>query len=102
MACCAGALAQACAASHPDLPLIVIEDALSSNAPHIKELKRHNLRFILGVKPGDHQYLFAHVAQAHAEGRTTEFECERDGVNYTCGKLSQLTQASNCTLVSIL
>ena len=65
---------------HPYLPLIVVEDALSSNAPHIKELKRHNLRFILGVKPGDHQYLFAHVAQAQVEGRTTEFEFERDGI----------------------
>jgi hypothetical protein len=65
---------------HPYLPLIVVEDALSANAPHIKELKRHNLRFILGVKPGDHQYLFAHVAQAQVEGRTTEFEFERDGV----------------------
>ncbi|MDH3505478.1 MAG: transposase, partial [Nitrospirota bacterium] len=65
---------------HPHLPLIVVEDALSSNAPHIEELKRHKLRFILGVKPGDDGYLFAHVAQARAEGRTTEFELRRDGV----------------------
>jgi hypothetical protein len=62
--------------------LIVVEDALSSNAPHIKELQRHNLRFILGVKPGDHQYLFVQVAQAQAAGRTTEFECERDGSSH--------------------
>ena len=34
---------------HPHLPLIVIEDALSSNAPHIRELQKHNLHFILGV-----------------------------------------------------
>lgn len=65
---------------HPHLPLIIVEDALSSNAPHIEELKRHNLRFILGVKPGDHRFLFAYVAQARMEGRTTEFEFERDGV----------------------
>ena len=65
---------------HPHLPLIIIEDALSSNAPHIEELKRHNLRFILGVKPGDHRFLFAHVAQARLDGRTSEFEFERDGV----------------------
>ncbi len=65
---------------HPRLPLIIVEDALSANAPHIRELKRHNLRFILGVKPGDHKYLFAHVAQAQEEGRTTEFEREEDGV----------------------
>ena len=62
---------------HPRLPLIITEDALSANAPHIKELKRHNLRFVLGVKPGDHSYLFNHVAQAHAEGKTPEFEIQR-------------------------
>lgn len=39
---------------HPDLPLIVTEDALSSNAPHIRELEKHNLHYILGVKEGDH------------------------------------------------
>ena len=37
---------------HPHLPFIVIEDALSSNGPHIRELQRHDLRFILGVKVG--------------------------------------------------
>jgi hypothetical protein len=65
---------------HPRLPLIIIEDALSANAPHIRELKRHDLRFILGVKPGDHSYLFTYVDQAQAEGRTTEFEIKKDGV----------------------
>ena len=64
---------------HPRLPLIIVEDALSSNTPHIRELRRHGFRFILGVKPGDHAYLFAHVAQAQAEGRTTEVEFRRDG-----------------------
>ena len=67
---------------HPHLPVIVIEDALSSNAPHIEELKRHNLRFILGVKPGDHSYLFNYVAEAQAAGRTTEFECIRKGTTH--------------------
>jgi disulfide oxidoreductase YuzD len=44
---------------HPNLPVIVVEDALSSNAPHIRELQRHNLRYILGVKEGDHEFLLA-------------------------------------------
>ena len=35
---------------HPHLGLIVIEDALSSNAPHIRELQDYNLHYILGVK----------------------------------------------------
>lgn len=65
---------------HPRLPLIIIEDALSANAPHIRELKRHNLRFILGVKPGDHAYLFDFVRQADEAGETTRFEIAKDGV----------------------
>jgi hypothetical protein len=67
---------------YPRLALVIIEDALSANAPHIKELKRHNFRFILGVKPGDHAYLFNYVAQAHSAGQTTEFEVQVDGVGH--------------------
>jgi hypothetical protein len=46
---------------HPHLNLIIIEDGISSNAPHIKDLTAHNLRYILGVKSGDHEYLFSYV-----------------------------------------
>jgi len=58
---------------HPHLPVIVTEDALSSNAPHIRELKALNLRFILGVKPGDHQFLFEQADAAVKAGKATEF-----------------------------
>jgi hypothetical protein len=63
---------------HPDLPLIITEDGLSSNAPHIKALKAGNFRFILGVKEGDHAYLFNYVNTAHEAGQTTEYE-QREG-----------------------
>lgn len=43
---------------HPHLKVIVVEDGLSSNAPHIQDLKENNMRFILGAKPGDHKWLF--------------------------------------------
>ncbi|MCP4991604.1 MAG: transposase, partial [Colwellia sp.] len=59
---------------HPHLPLIITEDALSPNAPHIQDLKLHNLHFILGVKPGDHTFLFNYVNNALRNGGTTEFE----------------------------
>lgn len=49
---------------HPHLPLIVIEDALASNAPHIKLLQDLDMKFILGVKPGDHKYLFDWIADS--------------------------------------
>ena len=44
---------------HPHLKLIVTEDGLGSNAPPIDTLKRHNMNFILGCKPGDNTALFA-------------------------------------------
>ncbi|MFK7972151.1 MAG: hypothetical protein AB8F95_17410 [Bacteroidia bacterium] len=46
---------------HPKLKIIVTEDGLSSNAPHIQSLKEHKCSFILGAKPGDHKYLFEQV-----------------------------------------
>ncbi len=48
-------------ADHPHLPVIITEDALSSNAPHIRDLQAAHAHFILGVKPGDHHYLFEQV-----------------------------------------
>ena len=39
---------------HPHLPMIVTEDSLSSNAPHIETLQEYGCHYILGVKEGDH------------------------------------------------
>jgi len=60
---------------HPHLKVIVVEDGLASNGPHIRELQRLNLRFILGAKPGDHAFLFTHLNLAVQQGRAREIEC---------------------------
>lgn len=59
---------------HPHLKVIVVEDGLASNAPHIKELQRLDLRFILGAKPGDHVALFQQLRQAESEGKAEKVE----------------------------
>jgi Transposase DDE domain len=59
---------------HPHLKVIVTEDSLSSNAPHIEVLQAHNLHYILGVKEGDHAYLFEQVAAAEQAGRVTYYD----------------------------
>ncbi len=56
---------------HPNLKLIVVEDGLASNAPHIRQLNRLDMRFLLGAKPDDHEHLFAEVVRAHDEERAT-------------------------------
>lgn len=43
---------------HPHLKAILIEDGLSSTAPHIRMIEEYNLKYILVAKPGDHEFLF--------------------------------------------
>lgn len=53
---------------HPQLKLTVVEDGLSSNAPHIRDLQRLGISYILGAKPGDHQHLYDQVIAAGDSG----------------------------------
>jgi hypothetical protein len=59
---------------HPHLKFIVTEDSLSSNAPHIATLHAYDLHYILGVKEGDHAFLFQQVQAAEYIGRVTYYE----------------------------
>ena len=52
---------------HPHLKIIVIEDGLASNGPHINLLKSLNMRFILGAKPKDHTFLYDWVAHSSVQ-----------------------------------
>jgi hypothetical protein len=56
---------------HPRLNLLVVEDGLASNAPHIRDLVELRMHFLLGVKPGDHGFLFERVAEAFQQDRVT-------------------------------
>ena len=49
---------------HPHLKAILIEDGLSSTAPHIRTIKEHNLSYILGAKPGDYRFLFEQLKES--------------------------------------
>jgi hypothetical protein len=54
---------------HPHLKFIITEDSLSSNAPHIETLHAYDLHYLLGVKEGDHTFLFQQVQAAEHAGR---------------------------------
>ena len=54
---------------HPHLPVIVVEDGLSSNAPHLRDLREADAHYIIGVKPGDHTFLFAHLQSLDEAGQ---------------------------------
>lgn len=60
-------------AEFPRLPVIVVEDGISSNAPHIRDLQQYDMRFILGAKPGDHPLLFENLDRAIKNGTCVTF-----------------------------
>lgn len=47
---------------HPHLKLIIVEDALSANGPHIKMLQSLDMKFIISVKPDGNKFLFDWIA----------------------------------------
>ncbi len=61
-------------ADYPQRVFTLTEDALSPNAPHIRQIRAHGYHFIRGVKAGDHAYLFEQVALARQAGRATAYE----------------------------
>jgi hypothetical protein len=69
---------------HPRLPMLVVEDGLASNAPHIRELQRLDMRFLLGCKPGDHEYLYERLLEAHDAGHVSEVEWKDDDQQTHC------------------
>ena len=59
---------------HPKLKLIVVEDSLASTGPHVQLLESLDMRYILGVKEGDHQALFEAVQTQLVAGGCQEWE----------------------------
>jgi hypothetical protein len=55
---------------HPCLPVIATGDGLTANAPLIRDLSSHTIRFILGAKPGDHTFLFQQLDTGVGSGQT--------------------------------
>ena len=52
---------------HPHVQVIVLEDGLASNGPHLDLLERLNLRYLIGVRENDHAMLFQHLEGTSAD-----------------------------------
>jgi hypothetical protein len=65
-------------ASHPKIELILVADALHSTGPLIRDLKHYNMNFILGVKPGSHEKLFAHIERKDELGELSHVTVEEE------------------------
>jgi len=56
---------------HSHIKIMIVEDALAANAPHIKLIEKLSMKYIIGVKPKDHEYLFDWIKNSEKE--TIEF-----------------------------
>ena len=61
---------------HPHLQVIILGDGIASNAPYIRLLESYKMKYLLGAKPGDHQFLFDTV-EASEGAVYYEFRDER-------------------------
>jgi hypothetical protein len=52
---------------HPHLKAIIVEDGLASNQPHLSLLDSLKLQYIIGVKQGDHAFLFDWIKNIKAD-----------------------------------
>jgi hypothetical protein len=57
---------------YPDLKPILVEDALSANAPHIRQITGYGWFFVLNVKPDSHASLERQFAGRRASGQVKE------------------------------
>ena len=71
---------------HPRLKLLVVEHGLASNAPHIRDLFKLRMHFILVVKPGDHAVLFGRNRQPAADetGLAAGIGVEEKAASWSC------------------
>jgi hypothetical protein len=66
----------------PQLKLIVVEDALSANAPHIRLLKELSMSYIIVAKLTSHTYMVNIIEQRMTVGEGSQFETtDVDGTN---------------------
>ena len=61
---------------HPHLKVIIMGDGIASNAPYIRLLEEHRMKYLLGAKPGDHQFLFDAIEESE-ETEYYEFKDEK-------------------------
>lgn len=72
---------------HPHLKLIVVEDALASNVPHLTDLKSLDMRYIIGAKPGDHKFLFDVIKKSECTEHSHQTE---DGTTHRYRYINQV------------
>lgn len=69
--------------NHPELDLILVEDALHAKGPHLRQSTEYGWKFVVNVKPDSHESLFQQFAGRRARGDVSRLEqVTPDGVRH--------------------
>ena len=94
-----------CAALHArysGLPILLVEDALYANAPHLRQINSYGWRFVLNVKPDSHQSLAKQFAGRLESGQVKELRrTDAGGVEHYFAWTSSLCLCERATDVRV-
>src|SRR5262245_8393908 len=82
---------QALSERYLDLSILLVEDVLFANAPHLRQITGYGWRYVLNVKPDSHKSLFQQFASRQARGQVKELrETDEQGVQHYYAWISGL------------
>lgn len=67
-------LCQSVKEKYPDLEILLVEDALYANAPHIRQIAENGWDYVINVKPDSHKALFKQFEWRRESGQVKSFE----------------------------
>lgn len=68
---------------YDDLAILLVEDALYANAPHIRQISDYGWHYVLNVKPDSHESLMRQFEGRKARGQVKELrQTDEDGVQH--------------------
>lgn len=85
-----------------DLPVLLVEDALYANAPHIRQITGYGWRYILNVKPDSHKSLLKQFEGRKSRGQVKELRFEdKEGVEHYYAWTNDLCLCESAVDVSV-
>ena len=88
--------------SYPKLRILLVEDALYANAPHIREIDKNGWKYILNVKPDSHKSLFEQFGGRRQAGKIKELrKTDENGVEQYFGWANGLYLNESATEVKV-
>lgn len=87
---------------YPDLKIILVEDALYANAPHIRQITGYGWRYVLNVKPDSHPSLEKQFAGRRSTGQVRELrQTDPQGVQHYFAWTNDLCLCESATDVKV-